>query len=130
MLQTLQAPPPMGSLQESVLILLLMKQESIEHARFRALAQITIDKEKGIEAFDEYMKVAFPYMEATKRRERAQYMELMSREIKRGPLGVTPIQMPTVRSKLKTRVVKKKEAATKREADSLYRKLGQSIPLR
>ena len=120
----------MGSLQESVLILLLMKQESIEHARFRALAQITIDKEKGIEAFDEYMKVAFPYMEATKRRERAQYMELMSREIKRGPLGVTPIQMPTVRSKLKTRVVKKKEAATKREADSLYRKLGQSIPLR
>jgi len=123
MLQTLQAPPPRGSLQESALILLLMKQESIEHARFRALAQITIDNEKGVEAFEEYMKIAFPYLESAKSQDRKKFIDLLQKEASRGPIGVTAVPEPKIRSKLK-RKMSSVTPEMKQRADKLYKKLG------
>lgn len=129
MLQTLRAPPPSGSLQESALILLLMKLESVEHARFRALAQIQIDSESGVKAFEEYMAMAFPYLEATKRRDKVDHMKLLAKEVSRGPLTVTAVASPKPgRSKLKTRMANRTQPQTRDEHESLYRKLGSTIP--
>lgn len=129
MLQTLRAPPPSGSLQESALILLLMKLESVEHARFRALAQVQLDPESGIKAFEEYMKIAFPYLEASKQRDKTDHMALLAREVARGPLTVTAVsEPPKGRSKLKTRMVKRSKPQTREEHASLYQKLGNTIP--
>jgi hypothetical protein len=129
LLRTLQAPPRQGSLQESVLLLLLMKLETIEHARFRALSQILIDKDKGQEVFDEYMKIAFPYMEATKTKDKKQALDVLNDWVKGGAFGITPMQQPTMRSKLKTRMVARGRPQTKEEADNLYSKLGSSLPI-
>jgi len=128
LLKTLRAPPPPGSLQESALILLLMKLESVEHARFRALAQIQLDPESGIKAFEEYMKIAFPYLEASKQRDKTDHMKLLASEVARGPLTVTAVAETTGRSKLKTRMAKRTAPQSKQEAEKLYQKLGSTIP--
>lgn len=126
LLQTLRAPPRIGSLQESVLTLLQMKLEAIDHARFRALSQIIVDKEKGVAAFEEYMKIAFPYLEASKKKERASSVEHLKQWVNSGPIHVKPLQMPNLKSRVasaKGRMAPQSPAEEKR----LYRKIGRSI---
>lgn len=82
-----------------------MKQESIEHAKFRALAQIIIDKEKGIESFQEYMKLAFPYLEASKKRDRESFIKKLSDEVRRGAIAVKALPVPKFQSKLRTKIM-------------------------
>lgn len=106
MLKTLQAPPPKGSLQECALILLLDRLEDIEHARFRALAQIVIDKEKGVEAFEDYLKLAFPSLALRKKEREQEIHKALKAWTGAGPLKVTPLSVPTGRSRMKMRVAK------------------------
>jgi len=128
LLQTLRAPPKVGSLLESVLILLLMKQENIEHARFRALAQIMINQEKGVEAFEEYMKMAFPYLEATKRKQSEGVAKMIDAEIRRGAFAITPQAQTPIKSKMHSKAATRKVGLTRDQADSLYGKMGRAIP--
>lgn len=108
-------------------MMLLMKLESIEHARFRALSQIVVDKDKGVEAFEEYMKIAFPYLEATQSRERNEYIDLLQKEATRGPMVVTPLEMPKMQSRLKKRVVRAQQRD--KASQTLYEKLGDTVPV-
>lgn len=120
MLRTLQAPPPLGSLQEWVLITLVDKAETIDLAKFRALAQLIVDKDKGIEAFEEYMKIAFPGFESRKNREKENIHKELKEWTSSGPIKVTPMEEQRGRSKLKTRMV----TVTKdQKAQQFYRKL-------
>lgn len=105
-----------------------MKQENIEHARFRALAQIMINQDKGVEAFEEYMKIAFPYLEATKRRHSESVAKMIDQEIKRGAFAITAQAQPVLRSKMKSKIAARKEEMTKKQANDLYGKMGRSIP--
>jgi hypothetical protein len=95
-----------------------MKLESIEHAKFRALAQIMVDRSKGAEVFADYMKVAFPYLEASQRKDKDHYVELLKKEVGRGAIAVSPLAVPRYRSKLKTRVLEYSP-----ETKDLYEKL-------
>lgn len=108
-----------------MLTLLVVKRETIEHARFRALAQIVIDKEKGIEAFEEYMKIAFPYLEATKKKERRDHIQHLQREVSRGAMTVRPVQAPT----FKSRVAAARARSTpqsRAEERRVYRRMGMT----
>lgn len=105
-----------------------MKQENIEHARFRALAQIMISQDKGIEAFEEYMKIAFPYLEATKRKQSEDVAKMIEQEIKRGPIVVTP-QNNEMTSKMKSKLMARQQDQTRDQVNALYKKMGGSIPL-
>lgn len=109
--------------------MLLMRLESIEHARFRASAQLILDKDKGVEAFEAYMKTAFPYLEATKREQNKDVISQLSKEVQRGAIQITPMVEQKVRSKLKTRLVKRTTPTTKEEANRLYGKLGETVPI-
>jgi hypothetical protein len=120
LLRTLRAPPRRGSLQEWVLILTLYRLEDIEHARFRALAQVTIDKDKGIEAFEDYMKVAFPSLESRKKEQATEAHSALKQWVGTGPIKVTPLQMPKARSRLKERIVARMASREDRE---LYSKV-------
>lgn len=128
MLSTLRELPRKGSLQESVLILLHMKQEEINHARIRALAQIMINKEKGPEVFEDYMKSAFPWIETVKKRTNAEQIKLLNEEVKKGAIAIKgPLwQQQRIRSRLKTRVVDRSQASarSKEKLKELYSKLG------
>jgi hypothetical protein len=106
-----------------------MRLEEIEHARFRALSQLIVDQEKGVEAFEEYMKVAFPYLDAVKKKDRQQHINILKEWTKRGPMKVTPLGQPKLRSRMKQRTTSEEDrrrAATK--AGGLSKKLGRIVP--
>jgi hypothetical protein len=107
-------------------MLLMMKLETIEHSRFRALSQIIIDQEKGVEAFEEYMKLAFPYLEAVKSRDKEKYIDMLKREVARGPMLVTPMKQTQLRSRLKQRAAKR---GSREGADRLYKHMGDTLPI-
>lgn len=130
MLRTLNAPPKKGSLRESALILLLMKLENIEHAKFRAQAQIFMDQEKGVEAFEEYMKIAFPYLESVKQREKSDHIKALEQWVKKGPMKVTPMLAPKMRSRMKQKIVStESRRGLGKGSDKLYEKLGNALPI-
>lgn len=109
-----------------MLTLLLMKLESIEHARFRAISQIVIDKEKGISAFEEYMKLAFPYLEATKRRERQGHVEHLKSWVGRGPMAIRALPQANLKSRVAAARARVKPQS-QQEEQQLYKKIGRSI---
>jgi hypothetical protein len=114
-------------------MLYVLKKEQIEHARLRALAQTIIAREKGKEVFEDYMKVAFPWLETQKKRDQNEHMKLLLSEVKKGGMGIRPLWQETkMRSRMKTKVVERSEAPKPRsreETNKLYSKLGKVIPV-
>lgn len=110
------------------MILLLVQLETIEHARFRALSQIVIDKEKGVEAFEEYMKLAFPYLSSMKRRDKDEALAKLNEAVRQGPLVVTPSGSKPAKSRLKQKVEAAKQLRSDKQQLDLYKKLGPLIP--
>lgn len=109
----------------------MLKKEQVEHARLRALAQAIVEKEKGKEVFDDYMRVAFPWLETSKRREKDDHIKILLEEVKKGALDIKPLWQDRVRSRLKHRVVERAEGApkTKEEMNRLYNKLKKVTPV-
>lgn len=105
-----------------------MRLENIEHAKFRAQAQIFMDQEKGVEAFEEYMKIAFPYLESVKQRDKADHIKALEQWVKKGPLVVTPLTMPKLQSRMKRKAVDTEKKLGK-GSDELYKKLGNIVPI-
>lgn len=114
-------------------MLYVLKKEFIEHARLRALATSIINKDKGPEAFDEYRKEAFPWVETQQKRERDETVNRLQEEVKRGVLGIKPLweakQTSKVRSRLKTRVVEAEKPLleNKEKMKNIYSKLGSVV---
>jgi hypothetical protein len=100
--QTLQRLPPEGSLQEWVLLMYLDRVESIEHSKFRALSQILLtigadSQDSGVDAFEDYMRKAFPNVETKKKKKQEQMLEALKEWVGLGSLAVTPMAMPSIR---------------------------------
>lgn len=106
-----------------------MRIEATEHAKFRALAQILVDKDKAKEVFDEYMAVAFPYMEATKRLDKEEAKKVLAEWVSRGALGIREVKLPTLASRMKQNVDTNKAPNTAR-LNRLYGRMGQTVPIR
>jgi hypothetical protein len=120
LLATLQAPPRFGSLREWVLILTLHRLEDVEHAKFRALAQVTLDKDQGVKAFEDYMKIAFPYLEGRKKAQKDEAKGALKKWISEGAFKITPVVQNNIRSKLKTRVLARQAS---KEDSQLYQRV-------
>lgn len=127
--------PKKGSLRESVLLLYCLKREEIEYTRDLALAQIQISKEKGVEAFNDYRKVMFPWVDTAQKREEDTHKKLLEQLVKAGPLSITP--MKSASGKIRSRLVQRKEASEKKpnteeqrkKQNELYKQLGNMIPV-
>jgi hypothetical protein len=130
--QTLREPPPRGSLRESVLILYVLQKEQIEHARLRALAQGIVNKDKAVEAFEQYQNTAFPWIKTQKRRDAQAHIKLLADEVKKGGLTVRPLWEKPMRSRMKTRIVQRTEGPIRSEKamNDLYGKLGKVVPVK
>jgi hypothetical protein len=81
----------------------VLRREQIEHARTRVLAQILVDKDKGIEAFEPYRKVAFPWADRQAMATDRRMVERLLAEVKAGALSVQPLEGAPMRSRLKNR---------------------------
>jgi hypothetical protein len=124
-MSTLKETPKFGSVRETVLIMYALMRERGDHARLRVIVQSVVDKEQGVKAFDEYMKIAFPWIETAKGRARMDHMKELLNEVRRGPLSVTPMAMPKVNSRLRTKIEKQASpdpAAMNRVYEKLARK--------
>lgn len=106
-----------------------MMREQAEHLQFRALMQVMLDKDKGIEAYDEYRAARFPFLATQKKRDRAQVLSVLEQELKRGVLTVTPLGQKPMNSRLKQRVERKQalqeDPKARDAANALYKKMGQ-----
>lgn len=118
-------------------MLLILKKEQVEFARLRVLTQSFINKEKGPEVFDEFRKMAFPWVETQRGRDRQEHIKLLQEEVKRGVLGIQPLweNNKQVRSRLRTRVIETtKDVPTNIRTKStpaerrIYQKMGSVIP--
>jgi hypothetical protein len=117
-------------------MLLILKREQVEFARLRVLAQAMINKDKGPEAFDEFRKMAFPWVETQRGRDREQHIKILQAEVKRGVLGIQPLWENTkqVRSRLRTKVVEASNDNAPRATRStpaekrIYQKMGALVP--
>lgn len=112
----------------------VLKKEQVEHARLRALAQAIISKDKGKEVFDDYMKIAFPWLETQKQRDKADHVQILMDEVKKGGLSIKPLwQEQKMRSRMKTKVIEREDKPpaprTREEMNELYSKLGKAIPV-
>lgn len=93
------------------------------------MAQIQIDKEKGLEQFEKYRKKMFPWVDTAKKREKDVHQRVLLDAVKAGPMVVTPIQQPKARSRLvQRREVEKPPVLNKKRLDGIYSQLGKVVP--
>ena len=129
MLATLREPPPVGSLRESVLLLLLVQKDRIEHAATKMLTQAQINPEAGPKAFDEYIKIRYPYLETAKKREHDEVINILKSEVGKGPLVITPLGDPSVKSKIYRKIERAEHENAAEVASRLMTKIGRVMPV-
>lgn len=115
----------MGSLQEFALRELVLIRDEIEHSRLTVLAQIAVNPEAGIKAYQDYLKVAFPYLKTSQQREYSDITKIIEREMKMFKDGI-PISVSKkapARSRLREQVDKNAVSRT----DKLFKKIGMSL---
>ena len=124
--------PKKGSLQESVLILLQLKKDDIEHQKLRTIAQIILDKEKGVEVFKEYIEAAYPWLEKMKSREKDEMIKHLKEAMSLGPVSISPMRSEKARSRTQVRRAQPAPPTPAVEqraaANSLMKKIGKVVP--
>jgi hypothetical protein len=130
MLATMSEPPPRGSLQESVLQVLLVRLDQVDYAKTRALVTAIINASKeGIDEtqkeLDAYRDLQFPYYKNIQKTERSDHIKRLQQEVARGPLVVTAMPEKRMKSKLKTRVVERMTPEQRATSRRLSKKLGR-----
>lgn len=79
-MRTVSEPPGLSTLRGVAMLLMEARLEETEHSQFHALMQATVSKEHGIDAYKEYLKTAFPGMEAAEQEKRKELMALVAEE--------------------------------------------------
>jgi hypothetical protein len=102
----------------------VIKKEEIEHSKYTALAQLLVDKEEGMKAFEEYFKTAFPFIETEKKRESKHYADILSKEVARGPLMVKKTGSDKMVS---SRMKRKYDDSTRALANKVLTKVGSPM---
>jgi hypothetical protein len=110
----------MGSLQEWCLIFLLDRLEDIEHAKFRALAQLQLDQESGVKAFEDYLNIAFPGLAMKRKKRDEESKKVLDWWTGLGGLKVRPMIPERGKSRVKVRMA---QGAVAERAEDIYRKL-------
>lgn len=112
-----------------MLLLYCLKKEEREYTRDLALVQMQIDKDKGVERFNDYRKTMFPWIDTAQKREKDIHSEALQRMVKEGPLVVTATHQKPFRSRLVKRFEDKQQAspAQRRKQDAVLKKLGKAI---
>lgn len=121
----------MGSPREVLLILLWLQREQMEHAQTRAIIQTIANREKASEAFEDYKKARFPWIESSQARDKVNHIKQLMEEVKKGPIQITAQHAPSkMRSRLKTKVIERTDAAKAKiaaEQKKIYEKVGSIV---
>lgn len=111
-------------------MLFVLKKEEVEYNKALALAQVQLDKEKGVERFNAFREILFPWIETAKRRDADMHKKILADAVKGGALTVRALSQPKIRSRMVQHVESKaSRRASLQKQDSLYKHLGKSIPV-
>lgn len=104
----------------------MLIQGEIEHARLTVQAQIAVNAEAGIKAYEDYLKIAFPYIKTSQQREYSDIRKLIEREMQMYKNGIplTPIAKPAkARSQMRERLDK----VAMERTNKLFKKIGATV---
>ncbi len=99
---------------------MLNRLEDIEHAKFRALAQLSIDAEEGAKAFEDYLSIAFPSLAMRKKKQAEESKKVLDWWTSFKSIEVTPLVPPQIKSKVNA---KKMEGAKHQRANDIYNRI-------
>jgi type VI protein secretion system component VasK len=116
-----------GSLRESVLLMLILHKDRTEHAATRMLAQMQADQKSGIKAYDEYVKIRYPYLENAKTQEKNVTLDALKKFVGSGPIAIEPLNN-NVQSKLRKRAKFVTANPDNETTGRLMSKIGKSVP--
>jgi len=91
--------PEPGSVQETLLQLVIAKQEYNEMERVRLLLQANVDNTQVKKHWDAFIEKAYPWAKQAAEDESTRVARFLEAEVKRGPLVVRP-SVPLMRSML------------------------------
>jgi len=109
--------------------MLIIRKDQIEHAATRLLTQAQVNPEAGPKAFEEYVKLRYPYLETAKKREKEKAIETLLKEIERGPLVVTPMGVAPVKSRIRHKIDRAELGDAREVSSRLSKKIGGIVPL-
>lgn len=109
--------------------MLLIQKDRIEHSATRMLTQAQINPEAGPKAFDEYVKIRYPYLETAKKREHDEAIKMLKDEVGKGPLVVSPMGDPTIKSKIYKKIERTEHENATAVASRLMSKIGRAMPV-
>ena len=90
MFATMREPPQKGRFRSLFSCCMCSRRnKSSTHGFERSLT--IVEKDKAKEVFDDYMKVAFPWLETSKRREKDDIIKVLQGEVKKGAMGIKPL---------------------------------------
>lgn len=118
----LREPPKKGSLRESILLMYVMRQQNIAFLSQLALAQVIINKKS--DTFEDLRKEMFPWLETIKEKDKTEHIKKLFSEIKDGPLAVSALAVPSVKSRLNKQVKRLRKPADEDALNDLYKKTG------
>jgi hypothetical protein len=93
------------------------------------LTQAQINPGEGPKAYDEYVKIRYPYLETAKKREKEDTVKVLLEEVSKGPLVIRPMGDPAVKSKLHTKIHRTEHADAHATSERLMKKIGRSMPV-
>lgn len=113
--------------------MLIIQKDRTEHAATRLLTQAQINSEAAPKAFEEYVKVRYPYLEVAKKREHDDAIKALKGAVKSGPLIVSPMGDPMVKSRLHKKIERSDGSSGgsegKEVSSRLLSKIGKVMPL-
>ena len=86
---------------------LLIKRDEIEFAKIRAILQAIVNKEEAQKSLESYRDLQFPYYRKMQQTDRDKHIKQLMSEVSKGPIAVFPMEEKRVKSRLKTRMVKR-----------------------
>jgi hypothetical protein len=108
--------------------MLIIKKDQIEHGATKVLAQAQVNPEAGAKAFEEYVKLRYPYLETVKKREKDDAVSKLLAEVNKGPIRIKPMGDTSVKSRLYKKIEKPTVEDGKAITSRLMQKIGRSIP--
>jgi hypothetical protein len=112
--------------------MLIIRKDQIEHAATRLLTQAQVNAEAAPKVFEEYVKIRYPYLETAKKREHDDAIKQLIAEVNKGPLTITPMGDPAVKSRLHKKVEKADvlpASSSGKVSSRLLSKIGKAVPL-
>ena len=95
-------PPKAGSLRDSLFLTVWLRRQELELSKWRVVAQGLLNGKAVEEPFQALINQIFPFLKGAQKKQDKKMMELMRKEIAKGPIAFTPLLENPFKNRMKT----------------------------